>query len=382
MCAGGRRPVLPSALMCAKKKLINWTLFLAHIYTFKMPGSLKGKRVSSLKRRSGSKKRSWSAKGRRRSFKGRRRSSKGRRSYKGRRHNNTSKSKTQVVTQKILGGSVVADKNRVRLPWRWGNTFSVSGLGAISYLQFKLNSIYDCGTNSAATNAQGYARYYTYYTRALVHSSHISVKFMSAVAAGDDQPVTVVVIPATSAQVTQLLAMTDMWAFQNQPHAKSRTFIPGVGGDTVNHYMHVQTLSTGTDSTPIATNTNFSAATGNDPVTNHSWMVLTGSTMQSTASIDVFLQVTITYYVEFFQPILQTSQALDIYGSELIGTDEEKAAYQREHARILVPVTETKKVFLEERKEEKKEEIKSQGSLQVGPPQTKVPAGWTLVKKT
>jgi len=262
------------------------------------------------------------------------------------RHNNNNKSKTQVTTSRILGGALSADKLRVKLPFRFVNSFSQAA-NAITYLQLKSNSIYDCAAGSGTQNAQGYLRYYTYFTRSLVHASSIHVRLWSDVTGtGDAEPIQVVVIPCNAAQVTQITTFADFQAIKQQPHAKVVTYIPGQSGSFIKHYSNTQMMQSGTDSTSLTSSQSWSSTSGNDPNFLTSWMVLISGVAGSTSQ-NIQIDASVYYYTEFFQPILQATQGLTMEGNDFGGTPEEWEEYKRVNARKMVPITAAKKKSIE-----------------------------------
>lgn len=341
------------------------------------------RRLGSRKKASLKTRKSVSAKGsfgaRRRTSRKGGRSRKGRRSHKGRRsgHKSGAKSKTNVVSDKNIGGSLFADKNRVKLEWHDQNSFTQLA-SSITYYTAAMNSIYDCGEGFAATNASGYARYYTYYTRSLVRASRIKVRFWADVTgASDAEPVQCIIVPCTTPQKTQILAMTDWNAFKNLPHAKLVTYIPGIGGSINTHYLHAQTLFTGTDSQPLEANFDYTGVTGSNPANLAHWLILF-SGMAGSTSQNWQYDIGVEYYVEFFQPIMLTSQSMQtVEGNDFGGTAEEYKAYQAAHACQLVPLA-----ALNEKKEVKEETKSLLSGLHLSKAPPKTPAGYVLVKKT
>lgn len=259
--------------------------------------------------------------------------------FYGKKHDNHSKSKTQVETSRILGGAVVVDKQRVRLPFRFSTNDSVVS-GAIDAFYFKLNSIFDCADASGAQNAQGYARYYNLYTRSIARASSINARIVSCTTGMDlvPQPIQLCVIPATAIQRTALNGMTDWSAFLQQPHAKSSMFVPGEQLAHVKHYMHVQTLYSGTDGQDLASaGLGFAGQTGTDPTVLMSWCVFITNPVSSATALDYILDLEINYYTEFVQPIVNTAQQLlTEEGNDFGGTPEEYKEYQKTHSRPVV----------------------------------------------
>lgn len=265
---------------------------------------------------------------------------------RGGRHDNTNKSRTQTERSRIKGGVVSLDKASVKLPYRFTNSFTQNA-GTVGSYGFKHNSIFDCGAAADTENAQGYARYYSLYTRSLVRASSISISFWND-SAGDQEPCIVAVIPCNSTQLSALATITSPDAVINQPHCKSKTYFPGQKA-FLRHYAHVQTLLTGTDTTDLTTSTQFSSTIGSDPTQTTSWFIaffgMAGNTAQNWQ-----IDIRITYYCDFYQPIVLTTQSLTQRGNDFNGTPEEYEEYKKKWNLIPVKLPPAKE-YQEEKKE-------------------------------
>ena len=270
----------------------------------------------------------------------------------GKKHDNFSKSKTQIDTSKVIGGTLVSDKLRVRMPWKFSMSDSTTA-GGVDHWSCKLNSIFDCGGVLATNHAQGYTRYFALYSRAIVRASSIKFKLW-ADSAGDAEPLNLTVTPCTSTQLTAIQSISDIYALQNQPHAKNLTFIPAQTGTHISHYAHVQMLATGTDTTDLLASGNYFQATGADPTSVYYWSFAVYN-MSGTTTNNYQLEAEVTYYVEWYQPIVNTTQTLtDQHGNDYAGTLEQ----WKEESKAWLRKPIVKQLVLQPRKvqEEKKEE--------------------------
>lgn len=228
-----------------------------------------------------------------------------------------------------LNGGV--DRASVVMPYRYRNTFTMSG---ISDVQFKLNSILDCGYTADADNAQGYLLYNNFFTRWRVHASSISITVNNSDTTTAIEPLQILLIPCTASNLAVMQASTDWSAQLNNAHAKSMIAFDGKGRTTLRHYCDISTL-VGYKSFPLSSSFgSLAGAPGVDP-TNLMWWYVAFNNVSGSTSNDVQYEVSIKYYVEFTEPVYEADQELarrNVLGNDFSGTKEEYIKYRAAHA--------------------------------------------------
>lgn len=195
-------------------------------------------------------------------------------------------------------GSIVPDKVRVRLPF--STTINFTNI-ADSYAEniFRMNSCYDPDLTGIGNQPRGFDQWSGFYNRYRVVCSTINVKAMpqfESGSGGNTASARVVVFPSTNQA-----GVSDIDAALEQPYRKSFNtgfYQGGEKDEYVKTRMPVAQFA-GVKESAIYDSQVYSAFVSTNPATEFYWVVGV-SNESGTSSLSLDVNITITYYVEFF----------------------------------------------------------------------------------
>jgi hypothetical protein len=224
-----------------------------------------------------------------------------------------------------------ADVELDSLRYETTSAFTATG-GAASYLQVKGNSIYRPYPGNT-DSCGGYQRMYSQYRQSYVERAKIEVRLWSATGTASQEPFRLIVIPCTAEQYTVYSAYTNIAALVDVPHAKETLFSPGGTLPRINATAATVQILAGMakdDGTLAQQNSNFLGTSGADP--SPLWYFLVGlQCMAGTTTLNAQIQVRITYWCRWRQPIATAVQQLErnFWGNEQAPSKEELEVEQR-----------------------------------------------------
>lgn len=211
--------------------------------------------------------------------------------------------------EKLSNPGGAPDVELVKLKYETTSAFTATG-GAASYLQIKQNSVYRPYPGNT-DSCGGYQRMYALFRQSYVAAAKCTVRIWSATGTSSQEPFRVILIPCTSAQYTVYSAYTNIAALQDVPHAKQVLFSPGGELPSITVYSTTGALRVGQKRLQEGDLLgSLSGTSGVDPTTLQYFIVGLQS-MAGTTTLNCQIQVSMTYYVKFFEPIAVAVQQLD-----------------------------------------------------------------------
>lgn len=260
-----------------------------------------------------------------------------------RRHKKPITGGLNVETLKNPAGA--ADAEFVKLKYETTSAFTATG-GAASYLQIKQNSVYRPYPGNT-DSCGGYQRMYAQFRKSCVFGASLHVRIWSATGTASQEPFRIILIPCTSAQYTVYSGYANIAALQDVPHARQALFSPGGALPDLTVFTKTITLISGESRSVEALDTSvagFTGTSGVDPTTLTYFLVGLQS-MAGTTTLNCQIQVSMTYYCKFLEPIAVAVQQLDtdmnFWGNEEVPTQESKDDIKDE-CLSLAPMSEAK----------------------------------------
>lgn len=219
---------------------------------------------------------------------------------------------------KVTNVSGQADVEEDMLRYETTSAFTATG-GAASYLQIKANSIYRPYPGNT-DSVGGYARMYSQYKQSYVSRSEIEVRIWSATGTSSQEPFRLIIVPCTSDQYTVYSGFSNIAQLSDVPHATETLFSPGGTLPRLRSKASTANIQLG-DSRErgleaIQTN-NYWGTSGADP-SSGVWYYLVGlQNMAGTTTLNCQIQVRMTYYIKWRQPIATAVQvSVTRFGTE------------------------------------------------------------------
>ncbi len=245
---------------------------------------------------------------------------------------------------KTLNPSGQADVELDKLYYETTSAFTATG-GASSYLQIKGNSIYRPYPGNT-DSCGGYQRMYTQYRQSYAEASAVEVRVWSATGTASQEPFRLLLIPCTSEQYTVYSGYTNIAALVDVPHAKQTLFSPGGTLPKLRAKAPTVGVLAGVardDGTLAQQNSNFWGTSGADPSPLWYWLIGLQS-MAGTTTLNCQIQVKITYWLRWRQPIATAVQQLmrNKWGNEEVPSAEEQKSRQLQETKALMESKEIK----------------------------------------
>ncbi len=229
---------------------------------------------------------------------------------------------------KVTNVSGQADVEEDMLRYETTSAFTATG-GAASYLQLKGNSIYRPYPGNT-DSVGGYARMYTQYKQSYVTRSEVEVRIWSATGTSSQEPFRLIIVPCTSDQYTVYSGFSNIAQLSDVPHAAETLFSPGGALPRLRSRASTANIQLGDARErgleAIQTN-NYWGTSGADP-SSGVWYYLVGlQNMAGTTTLNCQIQVRMTYYIKWRQPIATAVQvAVTRFGTEFPPESKRKVA--------------------------------------------------------
>lgn len=204
--------------------------------------------------------------------------------------------KMDVASKLVLRspGQICADRMFVKMIYTQNLNFA-----AISQTQsyvFRGNSIFDPDYTGTGQQPTGYDQLATLYTRYRVHGSKMKAEFVTV---SSTVPTQYVIVPTSNPLVYATPVMSRL------PYARRRIAATSAGQplSTLKTYMSTKKIF---GLKTLGAETDYSAATGSNPAFDWYWHVSADS-IDGASSIAFQAQITITYYVEWWNRVQLTA---------------------------------------------------------------------------
>lgn len=198
-------------------------------------------------------------------------------------------------------GAIVPDRYFTKLRYNYLGTYNLSA-GIFNHL-FSLNSIRDAGLGVDSTNAQGFTQLMALYNNFRVHMSKIRADFVSGATIGSGQVSTnFIIAPLTDGGSWSGLSPANAMSV---PYSKHRMVSVNTGTPktSITSSMSVKKLF---GYKTIANEDGFVGSSSANPVLDPVWAIRTYNINGGTDAYNI--NVTIDYYVEFFDRAYSPSQ--------------------------------------------------------------------------